>query len=658
VLRLPQLRERMSEVLPRGHLDATDSPSGGPYDGASYPLTQDWWRPIEGTAEHDCSHDYAGDCLPVDLLGERADDLDEGLAEGWLRDAPDRYPSDHGASGNLRDIQDRAEGVGQDSFELPRRTAYLVPDEDLHWISQQGGFSAPGVLVHPAGVPGLRLHAGDSCGTGAPRLFATCEGTVASTPQGNEFLGRSSVILLTVPKYPFAGFWTKLQQYVERKHAGERIAYGFASELHADGSLHLHFVLASEDGKKIRGGSKELSKHLLVKRPGFADPVIQIQQLDPSRAGRAHATRLGWALGYLQKSDWWIIHRSKETLASAPEDEAPPPPKKDKRGTKNMVADLIVEGKDLPTIVMQHPELRGFISTNVRQLRDFAEMMTSHQLRSDPIWPELGTPKWHKIEMMLLELGCKHWARYVAKWGDLPFERLREKGLPNKAKLFGKDADFEPKDWWMYKIVTWIMDNFCRPRNREQQQHLMIQSRTGQGKTGLIDAMRRITTVYSWCYENGTFQTAPDDMDVIVFDEFQCNLPIGTVNAICDGTYQINKKGMQPKRMEWDIPCIMLTNVPLEEHYGKLLISLKEKGVAEAENILEAYKRRWKYVEIPGRAMKVALKPLSNALYHLGTALMGSRPIIKKHRRLLEATATERPIPDWIIGKIEEIKNM
>jgi len=422
-------------------------------------------------------------------------------------------------------------------------------------------------------------------------------------------------------------------------------------------------VLANEGtgDSKIRGSSKTLAKHLLVKQPGHADPVMQIQQLEPARARAGHAARLKWALGYLQKKDWWVIRRPAGAPDSAPEDEAPERPKKDKRGTKNMVADLIVAGDDLPTIVMKHPDLRGFISTNVRQLREFGDMMTKYRLRMDPVWPEVNTEKWVKIRNLLEQVAVVHFAEHVSALHHLSFQQLKELGMPSKLKLFGPDGENglpSLKNWWMHKIVTWIMGNFCCPRNREVQKHMMIQSETGHGKTGLIDALGRMTTVYGWCYENGIYQTAPADMDMIVFDEFQCNLALGMINSICDARFQINAKNEQPKKMEWDVPCIMLTNIVLEDHYSKLIASLKEKGMADADNLIRAYRRRWEYVEIPGPAEGLGLKPLTNVIYHLGTALLKNNPVIKKHRRILEATSENRPIPDWAMESIEQIKNM
>jgi len=397
-----------------------------------------------------------------------------------------------------------------------------------------------------------------------------------------------------------------------------------------------------------------------VKQPGHADPVMQIQQLEPARARAGHAARLKWALGYLQKKDWWVIRRPESAPDSAPEDEAPERPKKDKRGTKNKVADLILEGKELARIVVENPDLRGFISTNVRQLREFEDMMAAYYRKTDPIWPAQYTLKYRATEKLLYDVATESWQQSLEEWGLKSAEWLRENSLPTRLKLFGReyaDGNLRIKNWWLYKIVRWILHNFCCPRNRETQKHLMIWSRTGHGKSALFESLGRFTTVYKWCYENGTYQTAPDDTQMIIFDEFLCNLPIGMVNSICDASFQINGKNKTPKKMAFPIPCVILTNIELQDHYSKLVQGMVERG-GEGKELFAAYARRWEYVEIPGKAHGLSLKTLTNVLYHLASGLLEGQPIAKKHHLELELSPQDKPIAQKYVDAINEIKNM
>lgn len=441
-----------------------------------------------------------------------------------------------------------------------------------------------------------------------------------------------------MPNYPFefAYVLNALRHFPPL--AAPDVGFILASEVHESGEFHLHLFFYNTKGKRIRFSTESFARHCLQ---SMSDKRVMVNI--KTRACPV-GMRIAGGIEYAKKEGYWV-HVEPEGGLVLPDQN---PPKTG--GKKALVAKRLMAGEQLGAIALSDVELAGYISTMTNGLRTFGSMIDEHRQATSPLFPE-DPVKRQMLRQVLQETAeidyYAHREQYESIRRGYPdyVSRLREVGLGGLQ--FHDDSDgtsvvaFCIQNWWMMKVVNWLMDNICCQRSRETHKQLMLYSVTGMGKTGLREALEKLLGVYRWMYITA-FQTLAPHHYLIVLDEWKCQMPLQDANDVADGAIRINRKGEPATPLPFELPVIAMTNIPFELHYSKLDAAVHAATNRSSAEV-QAYRRRWLVVNIPGEELSLKLAPVTNILEAYARLAKGDAPV-REHRFKIGPAAGARPI--------------
>lgn len=118
-------------------------------------------------------------------------------------------------------------------------------------------------------------------------------------------------------------------------------------------------------------------------------------------------------------------------------------------------------------------------------------------------------------------------------------------------------------------IVEWLNKNIGQVRKFRQKQ-LYLYGPPRCGKTSLIEKLRDFCRIYIAPYDGEWWDTYDDNSyDLIVFDDYKHQYKIQLLNQILDGSQKpLSRRGRAPILKKRNLPCIFLSNWPLENNYN------------------------------------------------------------------------------------------
>lgn len=138
------------------------------------------------------------------------------------------------------------------------------------------------------------------------------------------------------------------------------------------------------------------------------------------------------------------------------------------------------------------------------------------------------------------------------------------------------------------KVLLWLAQNVIgKPERSHGKEQLYVVGPTQCGKSWFVKELGRFYNVY-WAPETEEFfDGLSEDHDVVVFDEFLGQHKVTFMNNFVDGTpTNVKQKGTQYHK-EKNVPCIVLSNVPMSAQYPNC-----------PEVVREAFARRFTQVSV------------------------------------------------------------
>jgi len=331
-----------------------------------------------------------------------------------------------------------------------------------------------------------------------------------------------------------------------------------ASELHEDGSYHLHIF--------IRHGKQSIQRRNLgtiQKALGLApDGNWYHPQKQDRQFAAALNVRISQTLRYCMKGGWWWadFDPTKYLL-----EDGDVPAKKEK-GVKRRIADLVLTKlKEDPTAndgdlllpLLDDPELAPCVMFNMSALQRSAAFYRRYRVTAANQWPEAGP------QLVSFRLVLEHVVLVYAHHHHV----------------------------WVRAIVDWLLNNVCCARKSDERA-LVIYSTTGQMKTAFADAVRRLCVVYNWVY--GPYQDIPNEVRLILMDEFRGQMTATDMNLLLDGDYRPRPIYGEPQALPFRVPVMIFTNGHVNTWYEGMRerIRKREEGFQAEQQRLEALERR------------------------------------------------------------------
>jgi len=155
------------------------------------------------------------------------------------------------------------------------------------------------------------------------------------------------------------------------------------------------------------------------------------------------------------------------------------------------------------------------------------------------------------------------------------------------------------------KIVSWLKNNICCRTSRGAK-NLAIVGPTGQCKTELVLALSRFVGVLNWNYGAGPqdtqYQQVPEQLELIVLDEFRGQMPLNALNQIADNTFQLRRFHQESVELDKWIPILVFSNIDVVDWYTSAAVNAANYGAYTV--LLETVKRRFRQVTFPPTSVR------------------------------------------------------
>jgi len=169
---------------------------------------------------------------------------------------------------------------------------------------------------------------------------------------------------------------------------------------------------------------------------------------------------------------------------------------------------------------------------------------------------------------------------------------LQLKGEQEKPKLRSVNLVGQPNAT-LISLLTWLRENLLMidlKKRKPRQKHLYLCGPPGIGKSHLLNQLRDKLRVYDVPAETWNDAYADGIYDLIVFDEFQGQKPIGQLNSLTDGfPTPLVRRGTHPYLKQDKLPVVICSNKLPHDVYNKTTDRAYVDAFASRYLILDFY---------------------------------------------------------------------
>lgn len=175
-----------------------------------------------------------------------------------------------------------------------------------------------------------------------------------------------------------------------------------------------------------------------------------------------------------------------------------------------------------------------------------------------------------------------------------------------------------------YEIAKWLNLNIKLPRTHKQKQ-LWISGPANTGKTHLwMEILAKRLRVWVIPYDKDWYDGYSDDIDLVIFDEYQGQKQIGWLNAFVEGApFPMPRRNKKPFMKRKNVPCIILSNRTMSECYQMVQ--------QEHRETYDSFLIRWKEVKV---TTQINLKPRLSEVNIPILHPLNPLPVIEQNRPL------------------------